>query len=677
MKKWLINSPDVAKTEDLLKKTDLTRLCAEVLISRNMTDLSELSDFFSEGNLSDPFLIKDMKEAVETITEAVESGELICIYGDYDCDGITATAILYNYLECAGANIIYHINERDMGYGLNSDAIKSLHEQGVELIITVDNGISAIGEAELIAELGIKLVITDHHQPSEILPKAAAIVNPHRKDDSSPFKNLAGVGVALKLVAALDDGNLDTILEQYADLAAIGTIADIVPLNGENRVIVKKGLELLSMTENFGLAYLCEKSGIKNGKADSISVAFGIAPRINAAGRYGSPTIALNALLCEEEEAYSCVDQLVSLNNKRKAAEADILLEIEKYINENPHILNERVLVLSGENWNHGIIGIVSSKILDKYGKPNFIISTENGDTRGSARSFAGFSIFECLSYCKDSCEKFGGHLAAGGFSLLPEKIDEFTQKVYEYAKSVRFDISAKTITADKLLNACDLDVEQIESLSMFEPFGEGNAKPVFALAGARIDRIVPLSNGRHTRLELSYDGIKATALMFGVSTDSLFVSSGEIADFMVTTEINEYNGKRSVNLRVLDYRKSGINQSKFFSAKAVYEGYRRGEGVPDALMSRIAPDREDLVRVYKYISAFENLQKIEKIFSALCDDSMNYCKMRICLDIFAEQGILQTDYANDTVKFIPPTKKLDLENSPILKEVRCLLDGK
>ncbi|MFA5658443.1 MAG: single-stranded-DNA-specific exonuclease RecJ [Oscillospiraceae bacterium] len=676
MKKWLVNQPNDEKTQELLKKTDLKRLCAEILSSRNITENSELSEFFSEGELSDPFLLKDMYEAVEIISQSVESGALICIYGDYDCDGITATAILHNYLECAGANVIYYINEREEGYGMNCNAVRKLHGLGVSLIITVDNGISAHDEALLAKELGITLIITDHHQPSEMLPCAAAIVNPHRKDDFSPYKNLAGVGVALKLAAALDDGSYEAVLEQYADIAAIGTIADVVSLTGENRAIVKKGLRLMPVTENFGLAYLMEKSGVKPEKIDSVSVAFGLAPRINAAGRFGSPLTALKAFLCEDEEAQGCVDEMISLNNMRKKTEADIILEIQGLINENPQLLNERVLVLSGEGWHNGVIGIVSSKILDKFGKPNFIISIENGEARGSARSFSGFNIFECLSYAKDSCERFGGHACAGGFSLLSENIDEFKQKIYEYAKNVRFDISAVTLTADKILKAEDFSTDEVESLTLLEPFGEGNPKPVFAVVSARVDRIIPLSNGKHTRLELFCDGIKVTAVMFGVSTASLAVSQGEFADFMTTLEINEYNGKKSVSLIVKDYRKSGINQAKFFSAKAIYESFKRNEEIPAAIRSKIVPEREDLIRVYKCVSSFGSPQKADKIFSLIGGDTMNYCRMKFCLDIFCEQGILKYDYANDIVEFVPPVKKINLEESKILTELRCLLNG-
>lgn len=673
MKKWQINQPSQEKVSNILKKTDLTSLCAEVLVSRGMTELDEFVDFFSDGEITDPFLIKDMYEATEYITEAVENGTFICVYGDYDCDGVTATVILYNYLECAGGNVMYYIPEREAGYGLNKEAVRFLSEQGVEMIITVDNGIASVEEADLIDELGMKLIITDHHQPPEILPKALAIIDPHRKDCTSPFKHLAGVGVAMKLIAALDDGNYDTILEQYADIVAIGTIADVVPLVSENRVIVKRGLELLAVTENIGLATIMEKAGIAIEKINSTAIAFMVAPRINAAGRFGSPITAVKALLCEDEEAESLVDELVSLNTERKKVEDKILKEIEKSIKENPQILNEKVLVLCGENWHHGVVGIVCSRVLERYGKPNIIISIEGDEARGSARSIKGFNMYECLSYSNDLLERFGGHECAGGLTLKKENLDAFREKVLEFSNNNVVNMPTLTLSADKLLRAADFRVNIVESLKLLEPFGAENPQPIFAVLGAKVDRIIPLSNGKHTKIELTYDGVKTTALMFGTSTDDILLSQGEYGDFLVFMEINEYNGNKNITLRVKDYRRSGMVQDKYFSAKACYESFMRGEEVSEKLKPRIIPSREDLVEVYKFLQAQKAPQNIDKIFMQLNNDNINFCKLRLCLDIFKEQELLEINVCNDMVTFIPPTKKVDLEGSKILQKLRNL----
>lgn len=671
MKKWSIAKNDTEKVSQILKKTDLSRLCAEVLVARGITEIDMLSDFFSEQDLSDPFLLKDMYEATEIITEAIENGLSICIYGDYDCDGVTSTAILYNYLECAGGNVSFFIPEREEGYGLNEKAIHKLSEQGVELIITVDNGISAISEAELIEQLGIKLVITDHHQPPEILPKALAIVNPHRKDCTSPFKNLAGVGVVMKLIMALDEGNCETILDQYADIAAIGTIADIVPLIGENRTIVKRGLKQLTVTENYGLTALMEKSGLSVNKISSTGIAFLLAPRINAAGRFASASIAVNALLSEDDEAEALVDQLNSLNNERKAVEEKILIEIKQYISDNPQLLNERVLVLTGENWHHGVIGIVCAKLLELYGKPNILISIDGNSARGSARSFKGFNMYNCLRNSSDLLLRFGGHEAAGGLSIDINNIAKFKESVAEFSRLNYPNMPNITITADKILKGEDFKVELVEGLKLLEPFGEGNSQPLFAILGAKVDKINSLSNAKHTKLDISYDGIKVQALMFGVNPSSLFISLGDVIDLLVYMEINEYNGNKTITLRVRDYRKSGFSQDKYFSAKACYEGYKRGDGVSEKLKPRIIPTREEMVGVFKYLLNEKTPQSIDKIFMKLSSEMMNYCKLRICLDIFEEINLISINASTDTISVNPINKKADLESSRILSELR------
>lgn len=673
MKKWIINKPDTEKVIHILKKTDLTSLAAEVLVSRGITEIQQLVDFFSQDELSDPFLLKDMYEACEVIHDAIEKELSICIYGDYDCDGITSTAILYNYLQCAGANVSYYIPEREDGYGLNKDSVKKLAQDGIELIITVDNGIVALEEAELIYELGMKLVITDHHQPLDTLPRAEAIVDPHRKDCTSPFKPLAGVGVVIKLVSALDDGNYDFILEQYSDIACIGTIADIVSLTGENRTIVKRGLEQLSVTENAGLTSLMEKSAIKTDNITSTAIAFILAPRINAAGRFGSPKTALKMLVSEDENTEELASELVSLNTKRKKVEDEILKDILNKINQNPSVLTERVIVVDGEDWHHGVVGIVCSRILERFGKPNFIISIEGDEARGSARSVKGFNVFECLSYCSDLLIKSGGHELAGGFSLKKENIPAFKEKIAEYAKFNNPSMPPQVLKADKLLRGIDLKVENVEGLEALEPFGEGNPQPVFAIIGARIDRIVPLANGRHTKLEITYENAKISALLFNTNPDNFTLLSNDYADFIVNVDINEYNNNKNISIKVKDYRRSGIVQDKYFSAKSCYEALKRNESLDEKFIKRIVPSREDLISVYKFLMEYKGKINIDSLFTKLTDDSMNYCKLRLCLDIFSELELIRTDIITENIEFIPPTKKVDLESSQILKELRCL----
>lgn len=674
MKKWRINKPDEVKTSEFKTKCDLNRLTLEVMTSRGYTDFDLLVDFFRGEELADPFQIKDMSLAAETINQAVDAYDLICIYGDYDCDGVTATSILYNYLESMGANVMYYIPEREAGYGINMDAVQLLADKGVKLIVTVDNGISAVDEAEKIAELDMELVITDHHQPPEKLPRAKAIVNPHRADCPSSFKDLAGVGVAFKLCAALDGGSYDSVLEQYADICAIGTVADVVPLLGENRTIVKRGIEYLANTEVLGLNYLLDKTKIDRNNINSTSIAFRIAPVINASGRFGSPITAVKAILSEDdEEAESYIDTIMTLNGLRKQTETEIMTEIVNYINLHPEVLNHRVLVLSGENWHHGVIGIVSSRILEFYGKPNVLISVDGeGNARGSARSVKGFNIFKCFQNCSDLLEKFGGHECAGGLSLKAENIDEFTRRVYEYSDHME-SFPAVELTADKLLLPQDITIENVKALSSMEPFGADNPQPVFAMLGARVDKIIPLSQGKHTKIVFNYGGYCGEALIFSLSPDKACFSVGDRIDMLVNLEINVFNGRESVSVKVVDHRLSGVKQDRYFAAKDCYEKLMRKEPLPESFVRKIIPSRQELVDVYKYISAVK-ATTLDTLYMKLSGNSMNYCKLHICLDIFIDKGLIEYKPATMKIKILPVTHRVNLDESETLVKLHSML---
>ncbi|MBE6837035.1 MAG: single-stranded-DNA-specific exonuclease RecJ [Ruminococcus sp.] len=665
MRRWIINKPDEKAVMNIVNNTDLSMLCAEIMSSRGVNDIETLGEFFNGGELSDPFEIKDMDKAVKAINKAIESFELICVYGDYDCDGVTSTVVLYNYLESMGANVMYYIPERDDGYGLNREAVKMLSEQGVSLIVTVDNGVSAIDEAEYIYELGMKLVVTDHHQPPATLPRAEAVVDPHRIDCPSQFKNLAGVGVALKLCAALDDGNYDMVLEQYADLVAIGTVADIVKLDGENRIIVSAGLELIRNSENTGLNYILDKCGISRDSINSTSIAFGIAPRINAAGRFGSPICAVKALLEEGEDSEVQVERMFELNNQRKETENQILESIIAYINENPQELNQRVLVICGKGWHHGVVGIVSARLVELFGKPNVILSVdEKGEVRGSARSIPGFHIHKCFTYCEDLLIKYGGHECAGGLSLEEKNIPEFCRRVQQYAAMNNPSMPPLSISADKVLRGRDMNVRAIESLDLLEPFGEGNPRPVFAILGARLSKIMPLSKGKHSRLELEYDGVRFSALLFGTSPEDVMVRTGENCDMLVTAEINNYNNQKTVSVKIVDYRLSGTKQEPYFAAKNCYESFMLGEKIPDSFVSKIVPSREELVSLYKILSRYVNTT-YDNLFMRV-GNTMNYCKMRLCIDIFDEIGLVLNNPVSKTVSVEKVTERKDINDSEL-----------
>ena len=674
MKKWKISKCDEAKAAEFAKKCDINRLALEVLTSRGFTDFQQVIDFFDVPDLSDPFLIKDMDKAAAAINEKIDNYELICIYGDYDCDGITATSILYNYLESMGANVMYYIPERSAGYGLNEQAVKELAEKGVSLIVTVDNGISAVEEAKLIKELGMELVVTDHHQPPEVLPNALAVVDPHRADCSSPYKDISGVGVAFKLCAALDDGSYDAVLEQYGDICAIGTVADVVPLDGEKRTIVKHGLEYLKNTENSGLSKLFELSSLDREAINAVDVSFRIAPVINASGRFGSPLTAVKALLSEDEgDAESYVSQLIELNSMRKQTENEIISEIIEHINKYPQTLNHAVLVLWGKNWHPGVIGIVSSKILDYYGKPNFIISIDDdGNARGSARSIHGFDVFECLCHCSELFEKFGGHECAGGFSLKEDNIGALCSRIYEYADSME-KLPVQEMCADKLLLPQDLTIENVKGLRALEPFGAGNPVPTFAMLGARVLVVAPLSQGKHTKIDFDYGGYKGQALFFSLAPENACFKVGDRIDMLVRLDINTFRGAESVSIKVIDHRLSGVKQERYFAAKQCYEKLMRGETLPPAYVKKMIPTREELIKVYKYINSVKSTS-VDHMFMKIGDDSMNYCKMRICMDIFKDKELI--DYKPATMKLsaCEVKSRVDLEQSPTLVKLKEML---
>ncbi|MGN0614075.1 MAG: single-stranded-DNA-specific exonuclease RecJ [Porcipelethomonas sp.] len=669
MKRWIVRKPDREISRKIAAEADVSQLCADVLSARGFESAADAAKQLMTDKLSDPFLLKDMREAAEVINSAIENFDRICIYGDYDCDGITSTVMLFSYLECMGADVTYRIPERSEGYGLNPDAVRELAEGGVKLIVTVDNGISALAEAELIYELGMKLVVTDHHQPGEQLPRAEAVVNPHRKDCPSYFKKLCGAGVVLKLIAALEGGDYETVFNEYGELAAIGTVADIVELSGENRYIVSRGLQLIGNSERCGVNALVKISGVKP-PVTSTSLAFGIAPRINASGRFGSPSLAARLLLTDDEtEAEMLGSELDRLNENRKKTENEIIDRICERINSEPEMTCRRVMILSGEGWHHGVIGIVASRIMERFDKPCFIITTDGDEARGSARAFGNFSVYKALDYCSDLLVKFGGHMGAGGFSLKAADIPEFDRRLQEFAK-INFDIMpVPDLIADKVISPGEMTVENISDLKILEPFGEGNSQPVFAVLGAEITDVIPLSKGIHTKLKIRYGNVLLDALLFRCSPDEVFLQRGDKADFMVTAETQTYNGRESISIIIKDYRRSGMEQRKYFAARDAYEKFRRSEQLPKAYYKKICPDRKELIPVYKTIAGGK--YNTETLYMSMASENMNFCKLSLCVDIFKELGLVNINYFSHEINVVKNAPKADLESSRILNSIR------
>ena len=673
MKKWNISSPEKDKISKLMLGCQVTSLTAAVLASKGYSSPEEVAEKLNTSELSDPFLIKDMQAAADTVNEAIDNNKRICIYGDYDCDGIMATAILYTYLFEAGADVTYYIPERSEGYGLNNAAIDKIHADGTDLIVTVDNGISAISEAEYIYSLGMKLVVTDHHQQGEELPKAEAVVDPHRRDCFSPFKYACGAVIALKLVAALDGGEYTMALEQFGDLAAIATVADIVELTGENRFIVSEGIELINNSDRPAVIALKNVCGLADKKCDTQSIGFGIAPRINAAGRFGSPLTALELLLCEDmESAEKIAAELDELNRQRKEAENIIVQDIFAMIESNPSIIRGRAIFICGKNWHHGVIGIVASRIMEMFGKPCFIASDENGEIRGSARSFGSFSIFAALTAASESLVKFGGHPGAGGFTIKPGKSDTFGQLIEKYAAD-NFPIMPQyELHADAPVRPEELTIENIKGLDALEPYGAGNEKPLFYIENAVITGITPLSNGAHSKLKIKLGYVKADALYFRKSPNELTVQTGDTCDMIVALGINEFNGNTSVSIYITDLRVKGFEQSRYFAAQNTFEAFMRGEKLPDNYYPSMMPTRDMTAKIYKGIPPCGI--PMDTLYMKVKDEKLNYCRFCIAAEALRQLGIIKIS-AGSVISKAAVTQKMQLESAPALISLKNILD--
>ncbi|MBO4493562.1 MAG: single-stranded-DNA-specific exonuclease RecJ [Ruminococcus sp.] len=673
MKKWNVDRPDRKTISALMLGCSVTSLTAAALAAKGYSSAESVIESLNTDELSDPFLIKDMQQAADTINTAIENGERICIYGDYDCDGIMSAVILYSYLLEAGADVTYYIPERSEGYGLNTRAADEISDDGVSLIITVDNGISAIEEAEYIYSRGMKLVVTDHHRQGEQLPRAEAVVDPYRHDCVSPFKDMCGAGIALKLVAALDGGDYTMALEQFGDLAAIATVADIVSLKGENRFLVSYGLELISNTDRPALMALKDICGLNDKPVDTRSVGFGIGPRINAAGRFGSPKTAAELFLCEDfDEALKIANELDRLNNMRKDEENSIISEIYSMIDNNPGIIRERVIFLCGKNWHHGVIGIVASRIVEQFGKPCFIVSETEGELRGSARSFGEFSVFEALTAVSETLEKFGGHPGAGGFTVKIGMAERFHQLLEKYAFDNHRVMPVLELSADSPVSPQELDIENIKGLDVLEPFGTDNEKPLFYIENAQILDIVPLSDGAHTKLRVKTGYTQTDALMFRKSPTELPLSKGDVCSMIVSLGVNEFRGTVSPNIIISDIRPQPFDQSKYFAAMNAFEAFMRGEELPQNYYPSMEPSRDDVVKIYKSIP--DRGINTDTLYIRISDKNINYCKFCISVEALRQLGLVSVSCAGSMIKRISVTQKADLDSAPVLVSLRSRL---
>lgn len=673
LRKWEVRPLDKERAAAFAQTYGVPFFLAMLMNIRGIDDAAHLREFLGEGEpLSDPFLLKDMDKAAARITRAVDNMEKIAVYGDYDADGVTSTAMLYSYLETRGADVIFYIPQREgEGYGMNIGAVEYLKEQGVTLIVTVDNGISSVQEVARANELGIDVVVTDHHRPQEILPDAVAVVDAYRPDDTSPYKHFSGVGIAFKLLMALEDGagDVEDLLEAYSDLAAIGTIGDIVPLTGENRTLIRAGLERLSQSDRPGVQALLENAGIAGKVLTSTNVAFTLVPRINATGRMGAPERAVRLLISGyEEEAEVLSEEICADNEERRRVEAEIAEAAFADI-EAKGYMKDRVVVVDGENWHHGVIGIVASRVTERCGKPCMIISRGETEAKGSGRSIEGFSLFEAICACGDLLIKFGGHPMAAGITLKPENIEAFRKRINRYAAEHFPQMPTQTVTLDCKLNPAALSVSMAQSLTQLEPFGNGNPQPVFGLFNMELSNVTPVGGGGHLRLTLEKNGSVITAMRFNTKPEELPYHIGDKIDLAVQLEAREFRGQPSLTVIVRDMKFAAFNTEKNIASLASFEKWQRGEVLSAEDKNRLYPDRACLAAIYRALRTVNGKETDQVRFVSQFGKDMTLGLFKTALLVFEERGLVHSEIADDTftATLIETSGKTDITRSPVL----------
>ncbi len=694
-KTWRVKVQDEELVKELASALGIKNLTARLLINRGYTNISAARAFLekSDSNLYDPFLMKDMDKAVARIKRAIDCGEHITIYGDYDVDGMTSVTLLYMYLEENGAVVDYFIPSRDTeGYGLGKDAVDRLYEGGTSLIITVDNGIVAVDETEYINFLGMDIVITDHHSCLTELPNAVAVVDPHRSDCSYPFKELAGVGVAFKVACALEHAlcgkeayDIDIIKRmclKYIDIVTIGTIADVMPLTDENRIMVYMGLSLLPRTANIGLTALFAAAGIDMTKKITSSViGYNIAPRINAVGRISKAERAVKLLLTDSpDEAASLAEEFCAVNEERQRIENSIVQDAIRRAEDN-HYRRDSVIVIEADMWHHGVIGIAASKISEKYSKPCVLISFDGSDPkepsdedigRGSARSIAGFNIAEAFAACAPLLEKYGGHELAAGLSIKRENLVQFREKINAYAAAVfQKQKPELAIDIDAQIEVFDANAENADDLLLLEPYGTANPTPVFLLEKVKIEDIVTLSMGRHTKMLVSSGGNRVAALLFGADLTVEGFRRGDIVNIAGNLNINEFRGERTPQIICRDISLIEAYHDEITDGEKYFQNVLAGDTLINA---EDIPTHEDFGIVYKFLRRsfpYGGGTVSLKRAGDICE--LPYIKILCAFHVFYEAGLITytkiPDY-NYRIKLLPAEGKSDLSKTDLMKKI-------
>lgn len=648
-------------------------LAAMVLASRGIGDDRQARAYLDcNAPLLDPFLMTDMDKAAGRVGLAMSRGEKIAVFGDYDVDGITATCLLTDFLRRHGADVVSYIPGRlEEGYGLNPIAIHQLHAEDVKLIVTVDCGITAVSEAELCKQLGIDLVITDHHECKQTLPAAVAVVDPHRCDGGYPHKNLSGVGMAFKLASALC-GSQETVLEEYADMVCLGTVADVMPLQGENRVFVARGLESLAHTKRPGIAALMAECGCAPETVSASSIGFMLAPRINAAGRMGQIDLAVELFLTDDpDKAAEAARGLCELNRQRQAVESEIYRQAVSML---PMGKPPEAIVLADESWHQGVVGIVASRIAEEYACPTFLICLDGEHGKASSRSHGGFNLFASLSALSPLLESYGGHELAAGFTISRANIPEFRRQICALAAQYYTDDVPRTVLdVDCAVSPELLTLHNVDSLQMLEPCGNGCPKPVLMMKNLTIDRISMVGGGRHMRLRLCSGHTYLNAIYFSANPQTVSIQPGDLVDVAFTPQVNEFRGTRTVQMNVIDIRPSC--SAECLPDAAPYRDMQRGN-LTSGEAAALLPDRKMLALVWRYLDAANPVQE-----SPMClcrkivrwsGKPLNLGQMLTCLDIFRDVGLLtvQRQHKYVSIRLTPGEGKADLSRSQTMQRL-------
>ena len=679
IREWKIKDINKKEVLKISHECDIPFICAAILYTRGFKTTEDINKFLKKNDdYESPFDIKDMDKAVVRVKKAIETSEKICIYGDYDADGITATALIFDYLKNKGADVFYYIPSREKeGYGLNASAIDFIKDSKAKLIFTVDNGVSAEKEVEYANSLGIDVVVTDHHRVPEKLPNAVAVVDPYREDCNIEYKNFAGVGVAFKFIQAMEDEN-DFDVSKYLDLVAIGTIGDSIELTGETRNIVKDGIKNIMQFKRPGINSLIEISGLKDKQISSTNIAFCLVPRINASGRMGDSALALKLLISEnEEEAYDFANELNELNNERKEIENEILDSVEELLMKEPERKNRKIIIAEGNYWHHGVLGIVASRIVQKYGKPTILISIDDENATASCRSVANFSIHNLVSMCSQWVERFGGHPMAAGINMKTCNVESFKDAILKNAE--KLEISHPKLNIDLNINPSKISTSILNDIDIIKPFGVGNPEPVFLLSSMKLKKIVSIGQGNHTKLIVSRGDAKLEILMFNKKPSEFLYSEGERLDFAVTFSRNEYRGNVTVSIQALDVKLSDVNLFEAINCKKVYEKFKLGYNLSKEELKLLSLKRSDFALVYRYLRLIkDNWVRMDIISQRVFRNTINTGKVYVIVEVLKELGLASVSQSGDEfkIKINMDVNKVNLNDSLIIKKLSGLKGG-